>query len=233
VIGPAAGNHKLYDTVTSVAIFCYYAQASESGVYDPRRWPSRLENEGVMTKISARLISNIPWGGVANQGQHVLFDLHFQDGGPDRYACPISTMPLLVGNLTQYAGMAEAVRTKGADRAVIEAAPYRATEVVRSGHGLDGSFVTIEYNTTHGFPVSIALTLEQAQQTIEFLQREMLLATQLPDQDQRHFALPCSVSPRNDDACLKPGSQHPARSSGELARCSSHSASDIGRSEIR
>jgi hypothetical protein len=35
-------------------------------------------------------------------------------------------------------------------------------------------------------PVSIALTLEQAQQTIEFLQREMLLTTQLPDQDQRH-----------------------------------------------
>jgi hypothetical protein len=126
--------------------------------------------------IQARQVQDIPWGGVANQGQFVLFDLTFADGSRERYACPVSTMPLLVGNLTQYAGMAEAVRVKGSGRTIAESAPYRATEVVRSGHALDGSIVSIEYNTTHGFPVAVAMTIEQAQQTIEFLQREILLA---------------------------------------------------------
>ena len=126
--------------------------------------------------MEARHIQNIPWGGVANQGQFVLFDLTFADGSSERYACPLSTVPLLMGNLMQYANMAEAVRTKGTGRTIVEAAPYRATEVVRSGHSLDGSIVSVEYNTTHGFPLSIAMTTEQAKQTIEFLQREILLA---------------------------------------------------------
>jgi hypothetical protein len=128
--------------------------------------------------ISARVIQNIPWGGVASQGQFILFDLQFNDGTSEKYACPISTVPLLVGNITQYASMAEAVRIKGPDRSIVEAAPYRATEVFRSGHSPDGSIVSVEYNTTHGFPVSIAMTPDQARQTIEFLQREILLAQQ-------------------------------------------------------
>jgi hypothetical protein len=89
---------------------------------------------------------------------------------------PYQPFPLLMGNLTQYANMAEAVRVKVPDRSVVEAAPYRATEVVRSGHSLDGTIVSVEDNTTHGFPLSIALTPDQARQTIESLQREILLA---------------------------------------------------------
>src|SRR5581483_9244743 len=101
-----------------------------------------------MTNISIRLIGNIPWGGAANQGQHVVFDLQFERGERERYACPIGTMPLLVGNLIQYAGMAEAVRIKSAGRTLVESTPYKATEVLRSGHSLDGSTVFVEYNTT-------------------------------------------------------------------------------------
>jgi hypothetical protein len=142
--------------------------------------------EQEMTNIQTRLIVDMPWGGVANQGQHIVFDLRFEDGQTDRYACPISTVPLLIGNLTQYASMAEAVRAKAPARAIVEAAPYRITEVVRSGYSMDGTIVSVEYNTTHGFPLSIAMTPDQARQTIEFLQREILLAAQAPTQDRRH-----------------------------------------------
>ena len=82
--------------------------------------------------------------------------------------------------------MAEAVRVKAPARAIVEAAPYRVTEVVSSGNSPDGSIVAVNYNTTHGFPLSIAMTPDQARQTIEFLQREILLAAQPRQQDQRH-----------------------------------------------
>jgi hypothetical protein len=134
--------------------------------------------------MEARLIIDIPWGGVANQGQHVLFDLTFHDGQRERYACAISTVPLLMGNLMQYASMAEAVRVKAPPRSLVEAAPYRVTEVVSSGNSPDGSTVAVNYNTTHGFPLSIAMTPDQARQTIEFLQREILLAAQPQDRNR-------------------------------------------------
>lgn len=140
-----------------------------------------------MTTVQARLITNMPRGGVANQGQHVLFDLRFEDGSEEQYACAISTLPLLVGNLTQYGSMAEAVRVKAPPRSIVEAAPYRVTDVVNSGNAPDGSIVAITYNTTHGFPLSIAMTPDQARHTIEFLQREILLAEQQPkNPDKRH-----------------------------------------------
>jgi hypothetical protein len=137
-----------------------------------------------VTTIQARLVIDVPWGGVANQGQHILFDFRFEDGSGERYACPISTVPLLVGNITQYANMAEAVRIKAPPRSIVESAPYRATEVVSSGNSPDGSIVAITYNTTHGFPVSIAMTPDQARQTIEFLQREILLTSQPPERNR-------------------------------------------------
>jgi hypothetical protein len=56
-----------------------------------------------------------------------------------------------------------------------QSAPY-FTGVFRSGDTLDGKHVTVEFNTNHGFPVHLAMTFDQVAQTIEFLQREMLLA---------------------------------------------------------
>jgi hypothetical protein len=134
--------------------------------------------------MEARLIVDIPYGGAANQGQHIFFDLAFDGGQRERYACPISTVPLLMGNLAQYASMAEAVRIKAPARAIVEAAPYRVTEVVSSGNAPDGSIVAVTYNTTHGFPLSIAMTPDQARTTIEFLQREILLAAQPQDRNR-------------------------------------------------
>jgi hypothetical protein len=139
-----------------------------------------------MVTIQAHLIVDMPWGGVANQGQQILFDLRFEDGQVVKFACSISTLPLLMGNLMQYAKMAEAVRVKSPGRTIVEAAPYRVTEIVRSGHSLDGTIVSVDYNTAHGFPLSVAMTLDQAKQTIEFLEREILLAKQSPHPDRTH-----------------------------------------------
>src|ERR1700728_2666674 len=119
-----------------------------------------------MNTIHARAIVDTPWGGVANRGHQILFDLRFANGERERYACPTSAVPLLLGNLTQYAAMAEAVRTTEPDRAIVQAAPYKVTEVVSTAHSTDGRMVTVNYNTTHGFPLSIAMTPDQVWQTI-------------------------------------------------------------------
>jgi hypothetical protein len=126
--------------------------------------------------MEARYIQNMPWGGVANQGNVILFRLTFKDGSDEKYAFDDALAPLLIGNLHQYAEMAANVKVKGPERALESAAPYKVTRVARSGHSLDGKILSIEFATGHGFPVSVAMSPEQAQQTIEFLQREILLA---------------------------------------------------------
>jgi len=139
-----------------------------------------------MSNISARYIKNMPWGGAANQGQQILFDFTFHDGTAEKYACDLSLVQLLLGNLTQYAAMAEAQRVKMPSRTVASAAPYRVAKVGRSGHSPDGEILSVEFETTHGFPVGIAMTPDQARQTIEFLEREMLLAETGPRRPQGH-----------------------------------------------
>jgi hypothetical protein len=136
-------------------------------------------------QIEAREIKNMPWGGAVNQGQAIGFRLAFHDGPDETYVCALALLPLLMGNLTQYANMAEAVRVKASPRTPVAAAPYRVTKVPRSGFSPDGKLVSVEFETTHGFPLSIAMSPELAKQTIEFLQREILLAAS-PRQDNRN-----------------------------------------------
>jgi hypothetical protein len=126
--------------------------------------------------IQARYIQDMPWGAVAAQGNVVMFQFVFKDGTQEKYAFDTELGPLLIGNLHQYSANAAAVKLKGPERAIETAAPYRVTRVARSGFSPDGKIVSIEFATGHGFPISLALTPEQAQQTIEFLQREILLA---------------------------------------------------------
>jgi hypothetical protein len=132
-------------------------------------------------RIQARYIQDMPWGGVANQGNVVMFRLTFKDGSDEKYAFDADLGPLLLANLHQYASMAANLKVKGAERAIESAAPYKVTRVARSGYSLDGNFVTVEFATGHGFPVVLAMTPDQAKQTIEFLQREILLAAKPQD----------------------------------------------------
>lgn len=131
--------------------------------------------------IEARYIQDMPWGGVANQGNVVMFRLTFKDGRGEKYAFDSDLGALLLGNLHQYSAMAANVKLKGPERAIESAAPYKVTRVARSGYSLDGKIVSIEFATGHGFPVSLAMTPDQAKQTIEFLQREILLAAKPQD----------------------------------------------------
>lgn len=136
--------------------------------------------------ISVRLIRDMPWGGSANQGEHVLFRLVFHDGTDEKFAFSHELGQIILGNLTQYCSIAYQERTKPASRALESSAPYRATPgSLRTGHSADGKMVTLQVGTTHGFPVAIAMSLEMARQTIESLQKEILLAEQ-PKDDQRN-----------------------------------------------
>ena len=138
-----------------------------------------------MTKMSGRKIQSIPGGGSGNGGDAVFFKLQFSDGSDETYWCDMSLLPMLLGNLSEYGRMSRSVSVKHDGRHDDVGAPYIVTMVDRSAHTLDGKMVVIEYGTNQGFPIQLAMTPAQAQQTIEFLQREMLLA-QKPEADRRN-----------------------------------------------
>lgn len=129
-----------------------------------------------MAKVSAVRIKNITGGGSVEGGTSIFFNILFEDGQTDTFVCDLVLLPLFLGNLTAYANIAEGERLKRSGRQTAAGAPYIVTEVFRSGHTTDGKRVMVEMNTEHGFPLQIAMTFDQAAQTIEFLQREMLLA---------------------------------------------------------
>jgi hypothetical protein len=129
-----------------------------------------------MREIKARMLKSIPRGGPANEGQTVVFTLQFFDNIEENVACDIDLMPVLIGNLTKWSRIADAVRMRALHRPLATSAPYRVAEVVRSAHSDDGKLVAIEVATDQGFPLQIAMSLEQAQRIIELLQREILWA---------------------------------------------------------
>jgi hypothetical protein len=66
--------------------------------------------------IEAHYIKGVPWGGAANDGQQILFRLSFHGDQPDvNLACDFAFVPLLLGNLTEYARRAEAQRIRSAE----------------------------------------------------------------------------------------------------------------------
>lgn len=129
-----------------------------------------------MTKISGIKIKNIAGGGVADGGAAIYFNLLFSNDQQETYVCDMALLPMLFGNLTAYAKMAEGERVRRSGRQVGTSAPYQITKVVRAGHTRDGKRAVVEFATNHGFPLQIAMSFVQAAQTIEFLQREILLA---------------------------------------------------------
>ena len=149
-VGPVAH----YTAAASAALFPLFVPAREGGEI------SSLTGGGGIVAVQPHLIVDMPWGGVANQGQRVAFDLRFEDGQVGKFVCSISTLPLLMGNFMQYAKMAEAVKVKSPGRTIVKAAPYKLGILI--GHSLDGTIVSVDYNTTQGFPLSVAMTLEQA-----------------------------------------------------------------------
>ena len=121
--------------------------------------------------IEAHYIKGVPWGGAANEGQQILFRLSFHGDQPDvNFACDFAFVPLLPGNLTEYARRA-AQRVRSAETIY----PYLVTEVAKSGITTNKKLVWIDFNTNQGFPLSVAMTSEQAQQIIDLLVRQMMI----------------------------------------------------------
>ena len=138
-------------------------------------------------KMEAHYIKNIVWGGSGNQGQQIHFRLAFHGSQPEaNFTCDLSLVPMLLGNILEYARKADAERVKAQGQTVIAATPYVVTKVNRSGHTLDGKLVSVLVETNQGFPLEIAMTPDQAQQTIDALLREMLRAGKAPRKPGPH-----------------------------------------------
>ena len=121
--------------------------------------------------IEAHYIKGVPWGGAANEGQQILFRLSFHGDQPDvNFACDFAFVPLLLGNLTEYARRAEAQRVRSAETIH----PYLVTEVTKSGITTDKKLVWIDFNTNQGFALSGRHDVRARQQTIDLLVRQMM-----------------------------------------------------------
>jgi hypothetical protein len=95
-------------------------------------------------------------------------------------------VPKLLGNIRQYGAMADASRIKPGASALDVSAPYVVALVDRGAHSDDGLTIAIEFGVSDGFPIQLAMTPDQARETIEILQHELTLATNTPPPDRRN-----------------------------------------------
>jgi len=134
--------------------------------------------------IDARPIKNIINGGVVEAGHGVFFTFLLQDDTQESFHCGYDLVPKLIGNLRQYGSMAQQTRSPVAGRSMELASPYRVAKITRAAHSDDGKVIVFEAAVTDGFPVQLAMSLDQARQTIELLQTELTLAAS--PTDRRH-----------------------------------------------
>lgn len=139
-----------------------------------------------MASIIARTIKNIIKGGAVNAGHGVFFTLLFDDESQESYHCDFGLMPKLLGNLKQYATMADAVRTHEKAGELSVSAPYIVDRISNSGHGNNGQIIALEVVVSDGFPIELAMSPDLARQTIERLEMELRRAADVPPPDRRN-----------------------------------------------
>ena len=120
-----------------------------------------------------RVVTSSPRGASANGGHAVKFDLRFEDGAEEAFVCEAPLYQALLGKLVHYGALAENVRLAAPGQPVRLASPYLVTRVAGSGTSDSPSLIAIEFATQQGIPVQIAMSPEDAQKTIEFLEREL------------------------------------------------------------
>ena len=127
-------------------------------------------------EVKAKYIKGMPWGGIANDGNIVLFQLVYQDGSAEKFAFDSEVGQMLLGNLRGYAEEAAKTRASAISKVPMGTAPYRVTNILRAGPSIDGTMVSVEFATTSGFPLALAMSPDQAKLTIELLQRSVQAA---------------------------------------------------------
>ena len=122
---------------------------------------------------NATEIRNIVGGGSGNHGEHTFFVFEYPDRTRQTFACATILMAKMVNNLRTYARMADEDRVKVKGGQLGPAAPYYVTTLANSAHSDDGEIVMVQWATTDGVPIDLAMRPQQALETIAALQREL------------------------------------------------------------
>lgn len=85
----------------------------------------------------------------------------------------ITGVNYIIPNLKHYALMADQERTPLKAGESSPSSPYFMTTLLNSAHSDDGKIVAIQVGTTEGVPFELAMSPEQALETIAALQREL------------------------------------------------------------
>ena len=133
-----------------------------------------------------RPIKSIPFGGPVQGGHGIGFTIEFEGGETENFYCRYDQMQMIVSNLISFTSLAEQLLAGTPKESVQVATPYRLTKIGRTGHTDDGKAIAIEVVTDLGFPFQLAMTPEQALETIERLQNELTLAAMPPPPDHRN-----------------------------------------------
>lgn len=134
-----------------------------------------------MTNPKHRVLKAVPKGGSIDYGQAIEFTFVFADGTKEDFACPAHLISQLLGNLSQYGGLAARMRASSGPGSLVELANmYQITNVTRAGHTDGGKLIALEVGTDQGFPIQLAMTPDQAKKTIGLLQTELLRAQKSP-----------------------------------------------------
>jgi hypothetical protein len=135
---------------------------------------------------NVRPIKAISRGGPVQGGHGVAFTVLFEDGGEENYYCRYDQLPMLVGNLSNFGSLAEQLLRGLPKEEVQVATPYTFDRLARSGRSDDGKTIALQIATKQGFPLQIAMTPDQAHETIAALQKELTLAGKGPPLDRRN-----------------------------------------------
>lgn len=136
--------------------------------------------------IQSREFIGITNGGAAEGGNTVYFELQFEGDERVVFNCEHALIPKLLGNIRQYAAIADSVRAKEGRPSLQVTAPYFVETVKRAGHSEDGQVIALQLVAEEGFPLEIAMTPEQAGRIIQLLQTELIAAAKPPAPDRRN-----------------------------------------------
>lgn len=133
-----------------------------------------------------RVVTESPRGGSANGGHFVSFVMRFDGGAEELFYCDAAAFSKLLGNLRTYGQMAEKTLLGAPASEVAVASPYIVAEVQNSAISTDRSLVAVQFGTTEGIPLTIAMSPEHAEKTIAMIQRELGNLSRSADPERRH-----------------------------------------------
>jgi hypothetical protein len=124
-----------------------------------------------MIESDGREVQAVAAGGAIKYGHAVRFDLRFEDGSVEAFHCDHACFNKLLTSLKGLGKIAEQKRLQTSPKQKFEVVdPYRA-ETVRAGSTPDGTQLSIQFGTSDGMPLDVAMPRSMAEQLVDKLQR--------------------------------------------------------------